>query len=170
MTGTYTPPGQPWTPPGEWIDDARCRLEIYLPVFDHWQETGKDPQRASGRRQLAEAEAAAKAICHACPVLTECRRWIDGNELGRSKSDRLDGIVAGLTPDERGLARKGTKGKPIVHGTNAGYYVHLRRRETACTECKDAATRHSREQKAAKAKSEASRSVTGGTLKGRRAS
>ena len=140
MTGPYTPPTTPWTPPGEWADRAACREPGAVVYFDVWQGGG-----TGGAIRKSRAERDAKAICEACPVILQCRTWISDNERGRAKYDRLDGIVAGQTPDERAIDRKGRNRKPIAHGTAAGHEQHYRRGEPACIDCLDAYNAHKRE-------------------------
>jgi WhiB family transcriptional regulator, redox-sensing transcriptional regulator len=73
-------PAQPW------MAAAACRGLTAL-MF---------PDRGAGRAEFD----AARAVCAGCEVLGECRRWAISADAPR------DGIVAGLTADERADLRR----------------------------------------------------------------
>ena len=77
--------------------------------------------------------AAAKAICHSCPVEDAC--------LSTALSDlELSGIWGGTTQRERQRMSVHPIGgvRPIKHGTEGGAQAHRRHGETVCPACKAA--------------------------------
>jgi WhiB family redox-sensing transcriptional regulator len=73
---------------GDWRDEARCRDEdpdLFFPV-------------GSGAPAMLQTERA-KAVCHRCPVMRECRQWAlaTGQEVG---------VWGGLGEDELRTARR----------------------------------------------------------------
>lgn len=55
----------------------------------------------AGRSRPAEI-AAAKELCHTCPVFLDCRTWV----LSIKPDPTPQMITAGLTPEERSQARR----------------------------------------------------------------
>ena len=55
----------------------------------------------AGRSRPAEI-AAAKDLCHICPVFLDCRHWV----LSMKPDPTPQMITAGLTPEERSEARR----------------------------------------------------------------
>lgn len=74
-------------PPPPLLDGARCRTH---PDPDLWFSTSP-----------AEREAA-KRICAACPVVTECAEWSILAESGCNTS----GVIGAMTPGERRAEHK----------------------------------------------------------------
>jgi len=74
----------------DWRENARCR-GLDTEMFYR-------PDGASRSVRLAR-EHAAKAICAVCPVRQECLNWA-------LATHEPAGIWGGLTPEERGVARR----------------------------------------------------------------
>jgi WhiB family redox-sensing transcriptional regulator len=74
---------------GDWRERAACRNEDP----ELWFPTGTD---GPALLQIVEA----KAVCVACPVVTQCLTYALQHGLD-------DGIWAGLTPEERRELRRG---------------------------------------------------------------
>ena len=126
-------------------------------------------------RAKKEAVAFARQLCNRCPVRDAC---LDAclEEEGATGHNSRYSVRGGLTPEERArMKHRGTgqapgpTPKPIPHGTPQGAAMHRHRSEHPCDPCHEA-EKDARAARRARAKSEASRSVTGGTLKGTRAS
>ena len=67
--------------PGEWVERAACRdadPDVFFPA-------------------RGESATAARAICEGCPVIPECRRYVDRLEVGHYAW----GFYAGESPRER---------------------------------------------------------------------
>jgi len=77
--------------------------------------------------------AKAKATCRACPARDECLAYALEHDIGF-------GVWAGKTPEERRKLRQrsGRSQAPVVHGTEAGYKAHYRRKEQPCGDCREA--------------------------------
>jgi len=95
-------------------------------------------------------EQAAKALCHACPLLAACQTWaIDEHEQW--------GTWGGLTATERLQLHRG-RGWWLDHegrirqpcGSDPAYREHLKYRETPCGPCTDAKAQASAERRAAR--------------------
>lgn len=95
----------------------------------------------------------AKAVCHRCPVITQCLSWALGTR-------QPAGVWGGLTEDERrGLLRrrgvrlastepaKPAKPRPARCGTEAGYQRHRSTRTRRCEACLAAHAKHERERR-----------------------
>lgn len=76
-----------------WMANAACKTTTGV----DWHS---DTERR-GRETLAAVEAM-KAVCHVCPVLGACTTWT----LDDASTDRLPGVVAGLTITERRSRRR----------------------------------------------------------------
>lgn len=76
-----------------WQDDASCRGLTHRFYDDVWVGLG------TGKPQ-PEALKWAKAMCAACPVLSECRStvFLDERDI---PADLRYGVCAGMTPQER---------------------------------------------------------------------
>lgn len=107
--------------PQPWMRHAACRgldTNIFFP------DRGDDYRPA-------------KRICNECPVREQCLEY-------SFEIPQVIGIWGGITGKERRKekARRNTTPTktviPIKHGTNSGYVVHRKRRETACDPCKEA--------------------------------
>lgn len=118
----------------DWHQQAACRTH---PDPDLWFPT-------SGQHHRAQR---AVTICRSCPVLAECRTWVD-------RHDPPYGIWAATTQTQRDEQR-GHRGARRADrwvtdaltyrskcGTPAGYARHKRRGETTCQPCRDANTRY----------------------------
>jgi WhiB family redox-sensing transcriptional regulator len=100
----------------DWMDSAACRdhdPELFFP-----SSVG-----VPGQRQVA----AAKRICHGCPVQTECGEH-------RARVGASTGVWGGSYRNVKAPAA--TRLTPINHGTDAGYTKHLERREQPCDRCR----------------------------------
>ncbi|MEU3793412.1 WhiB family transcriptional regulator [Streptomyces fructofermentans] len=103
--------------------------------------------------------AVARALCHACEVLEECRAAVMRREEGLPECDR-GGIVAGLTGPQRHALEKRRRrapvlppeprsqtgpsrlpGEPAPCGTRAAYQRHVRRGEPVDDACRVANAR-----------------------------
>ena len=115
-----------------WMADAGCKgsTDIMFPT-----DRPGGHQRATLARYIAEAQ----RVCADCPVADECRQFA-------VNSGERAGIWGGGSADtyrrERWAAdptrqRSFQTAKPIDHGTERGYRMHLRRGEAACQECID---------------------------------
>jgi len=78
----------PYTPPGEWVENATCRA------------THPDLMYPSDRDPAAID--LALAYCNACPVRETCLTYTLDHERGTPPNNR-HGIAGGLTPHERFL-------------------------------------------------------------------
>ncbi|MCA9843233.1 MAG: WhiB family transcriptional regulator [Dehalococcoidia bacterium] len=118
----------------DWHHQAACR--------DH------DPDLWFPRAGQNERVELAQSICRACPVLDQCRDWVD-------RHDPPYGVWAGLTQGDRDTKR-GHRGSyrsdpwikaALTHrcGTTAGYARHRRNDEEACQACKTANTEYNAE-------------------------
>ena len=107
--------------PDDWREQAECKDD---PIPDLWFVPPGD------RHGIA----AAKAICHRCPVAAECLAEAMANPS-------IVGVWGGTTENQRGRMRKGTPRPlpPIKHGTEGGERAHRRRGEKPCRPCQDAA-------------------------------
>jgi WhiB family redox-sensing transcriptional regulator len=81
---------------GSWILAAACRVaepELFFPL------------NSSGSTMLSRVQiAAAKAVCHRCPVIESCRKW----SLANPRMAEY-GVWAGNTEEERRSERQRTK-------------------------------------------------------------
>lgn len=77
-----------------WHDDAACASRPRSMFF----------AEADGVRPRASTVRAAKRICHGCPVRTMCLDDVMAHE----SPTRRYGVVAGLSPAERGHLRRST--------------------------------------------------------------
>jgi WhiB family redox-sensing transcriptional regulator len=105
-----------------WVELAECR--------------GMDPELFFPER--GHDASAAKAVCFACPVRTDClAHAIQNNETV--------GIWGGLSAHQRRRAKSGkpTRG-PLTHGTRRGYYRHRVAGEEPCDACRRACAEYSR--------------------------
>jgi WhiB family redox-sensing transcriptional regulator len=89
-----------------------------------------------------------RAVCVKCPVRTECLEYALADP-------ELTGIWGGMCPRQRQQERKRRDIKPrqnkdINHGTLGGYNAHKRRKEDACTPCKEAKAAYVAERKTIK--------------------
>ncbi|MEU9874761.1 WhiB family transcriptional regulator [Streptomyces phaeochromogenes] len=103
--------------------------------------------------------AIARALCHSCEVLEECRAAVMRREAGLPKCDR-GGIVAGLTGPQRHALEKRLKRGPVLPpesppppgtpllrsepapcGTRSAYQRHVRRGEPVDDACRAANAR-----------------------------
>ncbi|MGW5128534.1 WhiB family transcriptional regulator [Streptomyces sp. NPDC004069] len=77
-----------------WRERGACRFEdpeLFFPLG----ESGPSV------RQIAQA----RAVCHRCPVLRECRAWA-------LRNSEYDGVWGGMTAGERrAAARRGSRGR-----------------------------------------------------------
>lgn len=125
------------------------RLE---PGATAWQ--GRQRLGCINRWELFDSEdgddiTAARRICNACPVRTQCLRDVIALE-GSEKPGQRAGVRAGYTPEERHwvylkyVAKKPVPEVPYSQGcgSGAGYDRHTERGEPACEACKAA---HARE-------------------------
>jgi WhiB family redox-sensing transcriptional regulator len=118
----------------DWRHRAACTVDPDL-FF------AADEERANRRNPRV---ARAKAICAACPVQLECRRWALEN-------DERFGIWGGLDEDERPTRRRPThkpappkpaapaKLDPVTRpgcGRQRGYEAHTAKGERQCDTCK----------------------------------
>ena len=97
-----------WGMPQPWEEQAACQDS----PIELWFGDEHDPGiKKSFRTQ--EQTAHAKAICAACPVLSECRSWA-------LESGIPFGIVGGLTERERQV---------LIHGRVTSSYLKARKRQ-----------------------------------------
>ena len=82
----------------QWWDLAACR-GMLTTLFFH-----PERQRGPARRRR---EAEAKAVCHRCPVITQCRRYAVGVQ-------EPYGIWGGLSAEERKDQLRASRGAPSV--------------------------------------------------------
>jgi len=108
----------------DWRQDAACadlHPDLHHPVGD---------------TLAAQAQAdVARAVCHSCPVMDECREWALDN--------LADGVAGGLTEKERRTIRRRPRGRTAELspcGTEAAVRRHQRNGET-CRVCLDAQQR-----------------------------
>ncbi|MFI1210167.1 WhiB family transcriptional regulator [Streptomyces sp. NPDC020802] len=119
----------------EWESNALCRNE--------------DPELWFSDR----SRAIARALCHSCQVLVECRAAVLRRENGLPECDR-GGIVAGLTGPQRHALDKRLERppppppeprrppvEPAFCGTRSAYQRHLRRGEPVDDACRAANAR-----------------------------
>ena len=107
--------------PDDWRDRAECKDD---PIPDLWFVPPGD------RHGIA----AAKAICHRCPVAAEC--------LAEAMADpSIVGVWGGTSEVERAKlrARAPRPPKGIRHGTPGGHRTHRARGEESCGPCTAAA-------------------------------
>lgn len=96
----------------EWMAFAQCR--------------DGDPDAAFAAEGSDEAVLFAKGVCGRCPVRVECLEYA---------LDRRDpGIYGGLTPTQRGTAKRKRRLSPC--GTPAAWYRHRAHGETPCDPCR----------------------------------
>lgn len=76
-----------------WMRDAACKTTTGLDWHTDTERRG---------RETREAVAVMKAVCADCPVLDDCGAWT----LDDRSTDRLPGVVAGLTITERRSRRR----------------------------------------------------------------
>jgi len=81
----------PYTPPGEWVENATCR--------------GTYPDLMFPSQNDTDGTELALAYCHACPVRTNCLEYTLDHERGTRAANRF-GIAGGLTPDGRFLEHR----------------------------------------------------------------
>lgn len=91
--------------------------------------------RVGSYREARRRERDAATVCGQCPVREICLQFaIDNREPW--------GVWGGKTPDQRRriIEKKPSERTPapIKHGTNAGYFLHYRRKETPCAGCREA--------------------------------
>jgi len=60
------------------------------------------PQPALWQSPLAAEQEAARHLCCSCPALVQCRAW----SLSLRTADDQTGVLGGLTPQQRALARR----------------------------------------------------------------
>lgn len=90
-----TPLYQMISPPGAWSEHAACASH----PTDVWFPANPKVGRAGGKSASYMAQATeAKRICAACPVIDECRTYIEAHPQ--------PGIWAGLTEDDRKTTRR----------------------------------------------------------------
>ena len=90
----------------------------------------------------------AVAVCATCPYQTVCAAE-DAANVALHGGDSVFRVAAGRLlgrgkRESKGRPRGPQPGqyrKPIRHGTQGGYQAHLRRKETACAQCKAANAR-----------------------------
>lgn len=88
--------------PGDWRQDAACRgRRMYYRVL---QAHAQPISRAEKAWELETVE-----VCHACPVIAECREW-----ALTSPDPAFDHIAGGLTPRQRSDIRAG---RPVSWST-----------------------------------------------------
>ena len=107
--------------PDDWRDRAACKDD---PTPDLWFVPPGD------RHGIA----AAKAICHRCPVAAEC--------LAEAMADpSIVGVWGGTSEVERAKLRVAMPRQPkdIQHGTPGGHRTHRVRGEESCGPCTAAA-------------------------------
>ncbi len=110
--------------PDDWREQAACKDD---PTPDLWFVPPGD------RHGIA----AAKAICHRCPVAAEC--------LAEALADpHIVGVWGGLDEQQRARLHKERKAPPtgpkeIKHGTPGGHRTHRARGEESCGPCTAAA-------------------------------
>ena len=107
--------------PDDWRDRAECKDD---PTPDLWFVPPGD------RHGIA----AAKAICHRCPVAAEC--------LAEALADpSIVGVWGGTSEAERAKLRVAMPRQPkdIQHGTPGGHRTHRVRGEESCGPCTAAA-------------------------------
>ncbi len=86
-----------------WMDEAACRgqEDLFDAVALEWDPRSREAhslapvERASQKSAYDEAVAACLKVCAQCPVLTQCRDWVEATPL------RVYGVVGGLAPDDR---------------------------------------------------------------------
>lgn len=78
----------------EWKDQARCWAKATSPESDLWYPDKDEPEEVQKSKT-----AAAKAICHACPVKPQCLRYA-------IRAGERYGIWGGRTPRERSVVRR----------------------------------------------------------------
>ena len=107
--------------PDDWRDRAECKDD---PIPDLWFVPPGD------RHGIA----AAKAICHRCPVAAECLAEAMANPS-------IVGVWGGTTENQRAKlrARAPRPPKGIRHGTPGGHRTHRARGEDSCGPCTAAA-------------------------------
>jgi hypothetical protein len=77
----------------------------YLPT---WEGTGLCVDRPSAMYAETESQIQrARALCRACPVLAQCRTWVQALPWRADPG----GVVAGMTPEERGHPDLAVPGK-----------------------------------------------------------
>ena len=111
------------TRPADWREQAECKDD---PIPDLWFVPPGD------RHGIA----AAKAICHRCPVAAEC--------LAEAMADpSIVGVWGGTGEQQRARLHKErntpTGPKEIKHGTPGGHRTHRARGEESCGPCTAAA-------------------------------
>ena len=107
--------------PDDWREQAECKDD---PIPDLWFVPPGD------RHGIA----AAKAICHRCPVAAEC--------LAEAMADpSIVGVWGGTGENERAKLRAAMPRQPkgIRHGTPGGHRTHRARGEESCGPCTVAA-------------------------------
>ena len=107
--------------PDDWREQAECKDD---PIPDLWFVPPGD------RHGIA----AAKAICHRCPVAAEC--------LAEALADpSIVGVWGGTSEAERAKLRVAMPRQPkdIQHGTPGGHRTHRVRGEESCGPCTAAA-------------------------------
>lgn len=77
---------EPRPPKGGWVSKATCRGSTHLFFAPNRERPGRRARR----------EAAARALCTACPVLLPCREW--------ARANREYGFWGGESEDERAAA------------------------------------------------------------------
>ena len=107
--------------PDDWRDRAACKDD---PIPDLWFVPPGD------RHGIA----AAKAICHRCPVAAECLAEAMANPS-------IVGVWGGTGENERAKLRVTMPRQPkgIQHGTPGGHRTHRARGEESCGPCTAAA-------------------------------
>lgn len=112
----------------DWMNRARCRNydpELFFPSVNG----------PAARKQIAEAI----EICKQCPVIAECA-------AERERTDSTYGVWAAKmhrADDKKLGASPSVEARQYEHGSEAGYKRHLRRGETSCAACRQAATKES---------------------------
>lgn len=128
-------------------DDLQHRY--LLPSFPELDETwkvraacrGMDPNLFHPERGDTLTLRAALNVCATCPVKAECLNY------GLKSGFRI-GIWGGTSERQRrSLPRRDRRyigQRPIPHGTNTGYIIHLQRRDTPCGDCREAHAEYQR--------------------------
>lgn len=122
--------------PGDWTDDAAC--QNYDPEW-WYPGIGANPNQA-------------KAICwDECTVREQCLQYA-------LATNQLHGVWGGETRQSRAHllrygvpypgGRRGGKPKPINHGSVSGAYIHYKRGEKPCEDCRLASAEYTRKRRA----------------------
>ncbi len=103
----------------EWMNDGLCTSYDLTGGIDPWFPT------ASGNGARAQAKPAIE-MCRECPVQVQC--------LAFARKYRIPhGVFGGVLRNEKTPTNQ--PWEMLIHGTDAAYTQHLRRREKACQPC-----------------------------------